>query len=142
MVGLSSSLMNMSVVGGFSVIAALLGRGACGGLMDVKGCWAVGWVRWGGMFLSGCFGAPCTPWGCAQLVWLVGVSGGFVYLPVVSGALAVGGVKNAGLRAKPEVPGNMVAVLLKWRLLPVRELGADTRHIGRSLPDSEPSSSD
>ena len=110
--------------------------------MDGKGRWAVSWVRWGGMFLSGCFGAPCTPWGCAQLVWLVGVSGDFVYLPVVSGVSAVGGVKNAGLRAKPEVLGNTVAALLERRLLPVRVLGADTRRIGRSLPDSEPSSSD
>ena len=94
------------------------------------------------MFLSGCFGAPCMPWGCAQLVWLVGVSGDFMYLPVVSGALAVGGVKNTGLRAKPEMLGNMVAALLKRRLLPVRVLEADMRCIGRSLPDSEPSLSD
>ena len=110
--------------------------------MDGKSRWAVSWVRWGGMFLSGRFGAPCTLWGCAQLVWLVGVSGDFVYLPVVSGASAVGGVKNAGLRAKPEVLGNTVAMLLERRLLPVRVLGADMRRIGRSLPDSEPSSSD
>ena len=110
--------------------------------MDGKGRWAVSWVRWGGMFLSGHFGALCTPWGCARLVWLVGMSGDFVYLPVVSGALAVGGVKNAGLRAKPEVLGNMVATLLEQRLLPVRVMGADTRRLGRSLLDSEPLSSD
>ena len=94
------------------------------------------------MFLSGHFSAPCTPWGCARLVWLVGVSGDFMYLPVVSGALAVGGVKNAGLRAKPEVLGNTVAALLKRRLLPVRVLGADTRRIGRSVENPGISYSD
>ena len=52
----------------------------------------------------------------------------------------MGGVKKAGLRVK--LLGITVAALLERRLLLVRVLGAEVRRIGRSLLESEPSSSD
>ena len=102
------------------------------GGMGGNDCWAVGGIRWGGMFLGGCLGALYTP-GCMRLVWLVGVSGDLMYFPAVSGTLAVGGVKKAGLRVG--LLGIMVAALLKRRLLLVRVLGAKVRCIGKGLTE-------
>ena len=69
------------------------------------------------------------------------MSGNLTSFLTPSSVSAACGVKKAGLRAK--LLGVVVAMLLKRRLLPpVRVLDADMRHIGNSIPQSEPSSLD
>jgi len=94
---------------------------------------------WGGICLFGRLGAPCTPWGCAWMVWLVrGVSGDLGRLLSASSVSAVGGEKKAGLRRY--ALGIMVVVLLEQCLLLVRVFAAEVRcSIGEVLLVSEPS---